>query len=415
MEFAVFLKWRRGDDWAQRGDLYRASWFSDYEDPNNWYNLLWDSAERPELVQRRLEERPLRRAGAPGRPASSTRPEAGGALRPGRSDHGPGVPAHPDLPLRRSRRWSSHTSRATSPRACSALTPLRTMSISAALARAWMPALRLIRARRRMYPRSGSRSPRSRSSCDAAGGRPVRAFERRGRAEASGVSRYLLRRVLILLPVWLAVYTLTFTLYHLTPGRPVGPREAGPARRRWSSSTASTGWIGRSGSSTSTTSWASSPASTSGRPTRTSRAASATSSSTCSRSRRGSALLAMLLAVGLGIPLGVLSAVRHSSHRRPRLDAGGGARRVGAVVRDRADADLGVRAEPGLAAARRHRQLAPLPAAGHHAQPLPAGAAGPRHPRGDAGGARDRLRPDRPLEGPARVAGACAATPCATR
>ena len=45
------------------------------------------------------------------------------------------------------------------------------------------------------------------------------------------MTRYLIRRVLILLPVWLAVYTLTFTLYHVTPGgpwdreRPV-PREA---------------------------------------------------------------------------------------------------------------------------------------------------------------------------------------------
>ena len=47
MERAVFLRWRRGDEWAQRGDLYRASWFSDYEDPNNWYNLLWDSASDP--------------------------------------------------------------------------------------------------------------------------------------------------------------------------------------------------------------------------------------------------------------------------------------------------------------------------------------------------------------------------------
>ena len=34
------------------------------------------------------------------------------------------------------------------------------------------------------------------------------------------MSRYLLRRVLILLPVWLTVYTLTFGLYHLTPGGP---------------------------------------------------------------------------------------------------------------------------------------------------------------------------------------------------
>jgi oligopeptide transport system permease protein len=34
------------------------------------------------------------------------------------------------------------------------------------------------------------------------------------------VSRYLFRRLLILLPVWLTVYTLTFSLYHLTPGGP---------------------------------------------------------------------------------------------------------------------------------------------------------------------------------------------------
>jgi oligopeptide transport system permease protein len=45
------------------------------------------------------------------------------------------------------------------------------------------------------------------------------------------VLRYLARRVLLLVPVLLAVYTLTFTLYHVTPGgpwdreRPV-PREA---------------------------------------------------------------------------------------------------------------------------------------------------------------------------------------------
>src|SRR3712207_3085188 len=47
MEWAVFLKWRGGDDWAQKGDLYRGGWFSDYEDPNNWYNVLWDSASDP--------------------------------------------------------------------------------------------------------------------------------------------------------------------------------------------------------------------------------------------------------------------------------------------------------------------------------------------------------------------------------
>lgn len=47
MELATYLKWRRGPDWTQRGDLYWASWFSDYEDPNNWYNQLWDSETDP--------------------------------------------------------------------------------------------------------------------------------------------------------------------------------------------------------------------------------------------------------------------------------------------------------------------------------------------------------------------------------
>jgi oligopeptide transport system substrate-binding protein len=48
MEFAVFLKWRHGEDWENNGDLLRGGWFSDYEDPNNWYNVLWDSREDPE-------------------------------------------------------------------------------------------------------------------------------------------------------------------------------------------------------------------------------------------------------------------------------------------------------------------------------------------------------------------------------
>ena len=34
------------------------------------------------------------------------------------------------------------------------------------------------------------------------------------------MTRYILRRVLLLFPVWLAVYTLTFGLYHITPGGP---------------------------------------------------------------------------------------------------------------------------------------------------------------------------------------------------
>jgi oligopeptide transport system substrate-binding protein len=47
MESAVFLRWRRSSDWERSGDLYRASWFSDYEDPENWYNHIWDSESDP--------------------------------------------------------------------------------------------------------------------------------------------------------------------------------------------------------------------------------------------------------------------------------------------------------------------------------------------------------------------------------
>jgi len=41
MEWAVFLKWRTEADY----DIYRGGWLSDYEDPNNWHNILWDSAQ----------------------------------------------------------------------------------------------------------------------------------------------------------------------------------------------------------------------------------------------------------------------------------------------------------------------------------------------------------------------------------
>jgi oligopeptide transport system substrate-binding protein len=47
MELKVLNQWRYTPDWEQRGDLYRTSWFSDYEDPQNWYNRLWDSESDP--------------------------------------------------------------------------------------------------------------------------------------------------------------------------------------------------------------------------------------------------------------------------------------------------------------------------------------------------------------------------------
>ncbi len=48
MDWKVFLQYRHTDDWAKDGDLFRGGWFSDYEDPNNWYNLLWYSKSDPD-------------------------------------------------------------------------------------------------------------------------------------------------------------------------------------------------------------------------------------------------------------------------------------------------------------------------------------------------------------------------------
>jgi oligopeptide transport system permease protein len=126
------------------------------------------------------------------------------------------------------------------------------------------------------------------------------------------VGRYLLRRVLLLIPVWLAVYTLTFTLYHITPGgpwdreRPV-PKEAmaqldrkyGLDKPLWQQYTDYLiGVVTRFDFGPSYKNVSRSVGEIVGDFFPTS-------------ARIG--LLAMLLAVGLGVPLGVLSAVRHNS------------------------------------------------------------------------------------------------------
>ncbi|MFN8634772.1 MAG: ABC transporter permease [Chloroflexota bacterium] len=126
------------------------------------------------------------------------------------------------------------------------------------------------------------------------------------------MTRYLIRRVLILLPVWLTVYTLTFSLYHLTPGgpwdreKPIPPqaleqmnRKYGLDRPLWQQYVDYLGGV-------------------------FTRFDFGPSYKNLSRSvgdiiadlfpvsaRIG--VLAMLLAVGLGIPLGVVSAARHNS------------------------------------------------------------------------------------------------------
>ena len=35
---------RHSKTWEDQADVYSAGWFSDYVDPSNWFNLLWDSA-----------------------------------------------------------------------------------------------------------------------------------------------------------------------------------------------------------------------------------------------------------------------------------------------------------------------------------------------------------------------------------
>jgi oligopeptide transport system substrate-binding protein len=47
MEWTAFMRWRRSEGWQNDGDLARGGWLSDYEDPFNWYNLIWDSREDP--------------------------------------------------------------------------------------------------------------------------------------------------------------------------------------------------------------------------------------------------------------------------------------------------------------------------------------------------------------------------------
>ena len=126
------------------------------------------------------------------------------------------------------------------------------------------------------------------------------------------MSRYLIRRVLVLLPVWLTVYTLTFALYHLTPGgpwdreKPVPPqamalldRKYGLDRPLWQQyvdylqGVVTRFDFGPSYKSTSRT------------------VGDIIVELFPVSAKIG--LLAMTLAIGLGVPLGVVSAARHRS------------------------------------------------------------------------------------------------------
>jgi oligopeptide transport system substrate-binding protein len=50
MSLADYLPWLHADGWREHGDLARISWFSDYEEPENWYNRVWDSANDPDAL-----------------------------------------------------------------------------------------------------------------------------------------------------------------------------------------------------------------------------------------------------------------------------------------------------------------------------------------------------------------------------
>src|SRR5439155_2869229 len=44
LEWKAFTQWPRTDEWATSGDIYAGGgWSTDYEDPSDWYNLLWAS------------------------------------------------------------------------------------------------------------------------------------------------------------------------------------------------------------------------------------------------------------------------------------------------------------------------------------------------------------------------------------
>jgi oligopeptide transport system substrate-binding protein len=47
MDWRVFLQWRATEDWIVGGDLFRGGWFSDYEDPDDWYSALWFGGTDP--------------------------------------------------------------------------------------------------------------------------------------------------------------------------------------------------------------------------------------------------------------------------------------------------------------------------------------------------------------------------------
>jgi oligopeptide transport system substrate-binding protein len=47
MDRREFFAWKLQPGWTEEGDLKLDAWITDYDDPYNWFNELWDSASDP--------------------------------------------------------------------------------------------------------------------------------------------------------------------------------------------------------------------------------------------------------------------------------------------------------------------------------------------------------------------------------
>src|SRR5439155_3937651 len=41
------VQWLHSENWTGGGDVYMANWFTDFQDPYNWYSQIWSSPADP--------------------------------------------------------------------------------------------------------------------------------------------------------------------------------------------------------------------------------------------------------------------------------------------------------------------------------------------------------------------------------
>ena len=167
------------------------------------------------------------------------------------------------------------------------------------------------------------------------------------RGDRQPMTQFIIRRLLVTIPVLLGIVFIVFALARLVPGDPVPgrPRRAGDRRSRAPTSSTATASTSRSPSSSSPTSAAARRAATSG-----SRSSSAGRSPTLLIERLpddGRAdHLALIFAIVVGIPLGLISAYRRNSTADVGHDGLRQPRRLDAGLRPRAAARVPVRRHP---------------------------------------------------------------------